>query len=141
MTWTTLTNTEANEIFEKANKLEELGELEAALKIRKQLAKDFPNSKLLLITLAKSLQELNKLDEAELYYKKTVKLAPKWELASLQLFHFLFDNEGGRWKEDRFDEAFDEMRRFQSISHSDDYVEIIREINDKCTKQEEKGSE
>ncbi|MEP3890076.1 MAG: hypothetical protein ABJN69_06385 [Hellea sp.] len=126
-----MTNLEVDELFDKANQLEELGDLEAALVIRKQLVTRLPDDKVLSITLAKALEDLNDLIGAEMYYKKTVKLAPKWELASLQLFHFLFDNYGGRWKKDRLDEAFDEMRRFQSISHCEDYVEIVREINEK----------
>lgn len=122
---------EADKLFRKASQLEEAGNPEDALAIRKQLAGEFPNSKLLILTLAKSLQNLGNLIEAEKYFKRAVKVAPKWELASLQLFHFYFDNKGTRWQIDRTDEAFDEMHRFQSISHCEDYVKIVREINEK----------
>ncbi|MBL4617920.1 MAG: tetratricopeptide repeat protein [Robiginitomaculum sp.] len=129
---------EADTIFQKALALEDAGNLHEALKLRKLLASNFPKVKIFLLTLAKSLKNLSQLDEAEKYYKRTVKIAPKWELASLQLFHFYWDNENILGV-DRKDDAFDEIRRFQSISHCDDYVEIVREINAKYDDVEKKG--
>jgi len=34
-------------------------------------------------------------------------------------------------EKNRRDEALDELRRYQSVSHSQDYIEIMRDINEK----------
>ena len=40
------------------------------------------------------------------------------------LFHSL-------WKNERQNEAMEELKRFQTISHSKDYAEIVKEINER----------
>jgi Zn/Cd-binding protein ZinT len=51
-----------------------------------------------------------------------VKLAPTSELYSLGLFHIF-------WSEGRQEDAFNEMKRFMAISDSEEYREIVTEIN------------
>ena len=131
----------ANKLFQQAHKLEDEGLWEDALKIRVDLVTSFPKSKTLTLTLANTLKEVGRLDDAEKYYQKAIELDPTSELASLHLFHFYWDDENKRWKKeqrlDQRDKAFDEIRRFQSISHCEDYVEIIRELNEKYGGDEE----
>ena len=45
-----------------------------------------------------------------------------WDMG---LFHTL-------WKLEKHVEALEEIKRFQSIADSEDYREIVREINEKC---------
>jgi len=117
--------------FNEAFFFDDLGEYEKALSIRKSLEKKFPKHKLLMIALGNSYENLRQLKKAESYYRKAVELYPKEELASKFLFHLLWDDDEEFWEETRRDEAFEEMHRFQSISHCEDYMEIVREINTK----------
>jgi len=114
--------TKANEAFNNALALEDSGEQKKALKIREALAAEFPFSKRLSITLAKSYKDLDRLEEAEEFYRKSVELAPDWELASLQLFYLL-------WDSDKKNEAMNELSRFQKIGNSDEYLAIVKRIN------------
>ena len=52
-------------------------------------------------------------------YKCAIKISPKSEHASLGLFHCL-------WDQGKTDEALEEMKRFMSISDSEDYREISK---------------
>jgi tetratricopeptide (TPR) repeat protein len=70
------------------------------------------------------LLKLQQVKKAIACFKKTIKLAPKSEMASLGLFHSL-------WKVRKQTEALEEMKRFQTISHSKDYDEILAEIKEK----------
>jgi tetratricopeptide (TPR) repeat protein len=60
------------------------------------------------------------------YFKKAVKLSPKTEMASLGLFHAL-------WDTDRIYEALEEIKRYQLLTNwkCRDYLEIMDEINAK----------
>jgi tetratricopeptide (TPR) repeat protein len=115
---------EANMAFRKAHQLEEAGEFEDALKIREELAIALPFSKKILLPLGKLYQILGKVEQAEVVFNDTIKHYPECELASKNLFHFL-------WNNDRRNEAMEELGRFQTISHSEDYMDIVREINEK----------
>ena len=64
------------------------------------------------------------LDEAICAFRRAVELALKLEAASLGLFHCL-------WELGRQEEAAEEIRRFMSVSDSEDYRKIIQEINEK----------
>ena len=60
------------------------------------------------------------------YFKRAVKLSPKTEMASLGLFHAL-------WDIDRIDDALEELKRFQLLTNwsSQDYLKIVNEIKEK----------
>jgi len=66
------------------------------------------------------------LNEAASAFEHAVELAPKLEAVSKGLFHCL-------WEMGQRDKALEEIKRFQSISDSKDYREIIREIIEKCS--------
>ena len=114
------------EKFSEAQKLCEAGDFAAELKLRIKLAESNPESSCHRAKLGLVYEELGELEPAEREYRKAVKLDPTWELASLGLFHIL-------WDQDRRDEAFEEMKRFQLISDwaSADYREIMKEIKEK----------
>ncbi len=69
--------------------------------------------------------ELGKPKKAIPCLEKAVRLSPRSELASLGLFHSL-------WQIGKQGEALEEMKRFQTVSHSKDYDEILAEILGKC---------
>ena len=115
-------NDEAARLFAEAIALEDSGRLEEALSLREALIQYSPNEEGFILSMAQSLAGLGRLDEAEHWYRKSIFIYPYSELSSLQLFHFLLNA-------DRTDDAFIEMKRFQSIAHSNDYAEFVRVIN------------
>ena len=59
-------------------------------------------------------------DEAIAAFHCAIRLAPKAEGVSLNLFHYL-------WRLGKKDEALEEVKRFMSIGDSKDYREIVKE--------------
>ena len=116
-----LPDEESVRLFENAYALEEQGQHDKALELRERLAQRYPKNERITIVVGRSLAFLGRVEEAESVYRKAIFMFPYSELASLQLFHFLWDTK-------RSDDAFNEMKRFQSISHSDDYLAIVKEI-------------
>lgn len=108
----------------EAQRLLNKGDFESELRVRKELAGMQGDRAIVWATLAESYAANGEKESAEKEYRKAVDMAPECELVSLCLFHFL-------WDHDRRVEALDEIKRFMSVSHSEDYVEIIREINEK----------
>jgi len=113
---------QASGLFRDAFALEEAGDWEGALPTRRELLAFLPSEEKFILALARNLSNLGRVTEAEEWYRKSIFIHPYSELSSLHLFHFL-------WGLEQTDDAFIEMKRFQSISHSDDYMEIVREIN------------
>ena len=112
----------ARRLFAEAIALEDAGRLEEALSLREALIQYSPSEEGFILSIAQSLAGLDRFDGAEHWYRKSIFIHPYSELSSLQLFHFLLNA-------DRIDDAFIEMKRFQSIAHSDDYAEFVRIIN------------
>ena len=111
--------------FKRASALYEEGNIKEALPILETLAKQRPDSGLLLATLANTYWDLNMLERAEQYFIKAVSAAPDVEKISLGYFHLL-------WELDKKGDAINEIQRFQEYSTlSDHYKEIAEEINEK----------
>ncbi len=113
-----------DELFSKAISLRDKGEYNLAKNIFLKIIgieKHEPSYYLILGQIEKNLGLLN---SAEQYFRKAVELLPDHELASRALFHAL-------WNQDKTEDALDEIRRFQSISDSEHYREIMAEINEK----------
>jgi len=110
--------------YEKALELRDAGKFQETFNILEPLLTKYSQNAGLIIIAADMSYELGNIEKAIELFKQTVSLKPKSETASLGLFHSL-------WKMKRFDEAFEEMKRFMSVSYSQDYVEIVREINRK----------
>ncbi len=68
-------------------------------------------------------REAGDWDKAVECFQRTVQLSPKSELASRGLFHTLM-------KLGRKDEAYNETRRFLSVSKSEEYEHLIKDINE-----------
>ena len=106
----------------RAVRLKESGQLEAAKNILIRLAEEKPESTAILAVLGDVYWDQGQLDDAVQTFRRAIVLSPTLEAVSLGLFHCL-------WKLGRRDEAIEEIKRFQMISDSQDYRDIIEEIN------------
>ena len=68
--------------------------------------------------------ELSRWKDAIMSFEKAARLSPRSEMASLGLFHSLWDAR-------RRKAAIAEMERFQKVAHSADYDEIAAELREK----------
>ena len=105
-----------------AQERSQLDDLQGTLKILKKLVEEIPDSAVLNATFANSLKAVNDIEPAIEHFQTAVKLAPTSELYSLGLFHLF-------WSQGRQDEAFNEMRRFETMSDSAEYKKIVAGIN------------
>ena len=115
---------ELKQEYSKAVKFKETGQLDAAKKLLIDLAEKDPKSPAILAVLGDVYWEMGILEEAVNTFKRAVELAPTLEAVSLGLFHCL-------WKLGRREDALVEIKRFQSVADSEDYREIVKEINEK----------
>jgi len=115
---------ELDEQFAEATKFQDTGQLESAKKLLLELEKKDPQSTRILAALGLVCYELSHMEEAVSVFQRAVEISPTLEGVSKGLFHSL-------WKLERQVEALEEIKRFQTISDSEDYREILREINEK----------
>ena len=108
----------------EANKLFDAGDFKSARRLYFDLADKDPQSIKILSGLGLTSMKMGLLEEAVGVFNRAVKLAPALEGVSKGLFHSL-------WDLGRRVEALEEIKRFQAISDSEDYREIVREINEK----------
>jgi len=95
-----------------------------AIKILKQLNKEFPNQPTILGMLGAIHFTLDDWANSLIYYDKAVILSPKSESASIGLFHSL-------WHHERFDEAFEEAKRYVKLNgFSKKYDFIMKELDE-----------
>ena len=107
--------------FDRALRLRDEGDLIGAIEIFEQLDKEHPNQSVILRMWASIYFHLEDWKKALPLYQRTALLSPKSELTSLGLFHSL-------WNVGKQDEAFAEIRRFLSISDSEEYRQLIKEM-------------
>lgn len=108
--------------FSEAVTLKEQGELGPARKILLELTEMDSKSPAIFAVLGDVCWDMKDHEAAVIFFKHATELSPTLEAVSLGLFHCL-------WKLDRRNEATEEVMRFQSVSDSKDYGEIVREIN------------
>jgi tetratricopeptide (TPR) repeat protein len=96
------------------------GDGRAAAEILERLASAYPDRPAILGMLGAIYRSLGEHERAVGYYQRTAALSPKSELASLSLFHSL-------WQVGRRDEAMDEMARFLTVAPSEEYNLLVRE--------------
>ena len=118
---------DARQKFKQAIQLREQGKFEEALSHLKELDSLAPKSINYLLTIGDIYLKLNRESNGLECFRRAIQIEPEHEMASLSLFHAL-------WDLDLTEEALAEIRRFQEVSHSDDYVEIIRELHDTWVK-------
>jgi len=109
-------------LLAKAIDLKDRGQFSEAAVLLTETVKQFPKSASAHGLLgAIYYSSLRQPKEAIPFLKRAVRLSPKSEMASLGLFH-------SYWNTDQQVEALEEMKRFQAVSHSQDYDEILAEI-------------
>lgn len=110
--------------YEEAVALIKTGDLDSARKKLLNLSVIDPTSTAIYAVLGKVYWDMHLLDEAVNAFRCGTKLNPTLEAVSLGLFHCL-------WELNKRKEALEEVERFMSVSDSEDYREIVREINEK----------
>jgi predicted Zn-dependent protease len=115
---------EVTKQFSEAGKFKQAGQFESAKKMLLDLQEKDPQSTAVLAVLGDVYWDMGLLEDAVGVFKRAIQLSPTLEAVSLGLFHCL-------WKLGRRVEALEEVKRFQCISNSEDYTEIVKEINEK----------
>jgi tetratricopeptide (TPR) repeat protein len=109
-------------LFKEAVKLRDSGKPEAAIdKLSEILNENRKSNAAVLGIMGNIYWNLKDFSNAFECYQKAVKLSPKSELASLGLFHTLWDM--GRERD-----AFEEAKRFLSLRESEEYLKLIEEM-------------
>ncbi len=114
---------EEESILDEGFRLKNLENYAEALNIFSSLESKHPNSSILNGIIASCYFFLEDYKGAEIYFKKTVALNEKSELASIGLFHSLRDQE-------KFKKALTEMTRFLSENEPINYKITIEELYD-----------
>jgi predicted Zn-dependent protease len=107
--------------FAKANPCRKKGDAHAAIKLLGELVAEFPERAAAYLVIGDIMWDAGKLPAASRAFRVATKLFPKLKIASLGLFHTL-------WEQSKTDAAFAEMKRFQSTSFCRGYEEIVDEI-------------
>jgi predicted Zn-dependent protease len=115
---------ESRTSFDEAVKLHEAGQLDRAREELLRLSGEDSGSAAIYATLGHVCWDMRRFGEAVTVFKHAVRLSPKFEGASLGLFHCL-------WEIGKHDEAMDELKRFQLVSDSKEYRQIVEQINEK----------
>ncbi len=116
--------------FNRALRLRDGGDWLGAATIFERLDAEHPNQAAILGMWSSIYFHLKDWERALPLYLQTVALSPKSELASLGLFHSL-------WNVGRQKEAFTEMRRFLSLRESEEYRQLIEEVCEEAEKRTE----
>jgi hypothetical protein len=125
MTAWTETETALLPLIDEAYRLREKGDLDAAARLCRQVIAQLDVADRRLLSAARlELGHLARLSQdheaARREFAEAVTASPRWELASLALFHSLLDLD--RWKE-----ALKELLRFVSLRDSAAYRELLSE--------------
>ena len=107
--------------YREAIRLRALGDHEGALRLLVPLIVSHPESPKLLGTIGSLLFLLDRLRDAWPYFQRVLALRPNNEIASLGLFHCLWDI-GDR------DGARRELVRFLSQNESQEYSQLLQEM-------------
>jgi tetratricopeptide (TPR) repeat protein len=84
---------ETKNTLSKAALLYKQGDVNEALKLLEDLVISNPDSSKINATLANTYLDLEIMDKALKHFIKATELDPKWEAASLGLFHFLWGQD------------------------------------------------
>jgi len=115
-----MTKTQELEMIE-GNRLFDAGKFKAAKKIYLDLVVKNSSSIRILTGLGFTCIKMGDFEEASEVFYRAVKLSPKLQGVSKGLFYSL-------WDLGKKVEALEEIKRFQSISHSDDYQKILKAL-------------
>jgi len=111
--------------IDSVNRLIEEENLEQALVKLQMLEQNGDHSAIVFAKLGEVYWELENLASAIPAFRRATELMPNSESLSLSLFHCL-------WEDGQQVEALGEAKRFTAIAPSDDYRQIVEEINAKA---------
>ncbi len=111
------------DLFDEALRLRDQGNLERATEILLGIAKRHPAVAATFGILGGIFNELGRFAEAEHYYRKATIRSPTSELAARGLFHSL-------WDQGKPDEAAAELRRYIQLCGSEEFEQIVKDIED-----------
>lgn len=110
--------------FNRALNLWHENKSDEAIRILKKLDKEFPNQPVIVKMIGAIYFSLEDWSNCIIYSEKNVALSPKSEHTSITFFHCL-------WNQERFDEAFEEAKRFIKLNgFSKEYALILEELNE-----------
>jgi tetratricopeptide (TPR) repeat protein len=108
-------------LINKGIQLLRTGKFDEAMEIFVLLDGKIPDSAVIKGLIGDTLSAAGNIKEAAKYYYVTVQLSPKSRLASLGLFHSL-------WDLGNIDDAIKEAIRFDFLNGNSEYVEILEEM-------------
>jgi tetratricopeptide (TPR) repeat protein len=112
-----------DDTFAAALALRKNGDLAGAIRLLVPLKEEHLQSAALYVTLGDLHKDLGQLEAALPYFQEATNIGPTSEVASLGLFHCL-------WAMDRRIAALDEIKRFLSVTTSEQYDEILAELTE-----------
>jgi predicted Zn-dependent protease len=107
--------------LDRGIKLHRARKVEEATELLERLAHDFPRSAAVAGYLGSVYFEQDEPATAAKWFRRAIRLSPKSELASLGLFHSL-------WNSNAAMEAVAEMRRFLRTADSPAYAKLLRDL-------------
>lgn len=113
-----------NTQVERAGVLRETGKTAEAMDLLTRLSEEEPQWPAASLVMGKILWDMGRLEDASVVFDRAIQASPKLEIASLGKFHTL-------WEAKRHEEALSEIRRFQNISFSSDYQDILENLQEK----------
>ena len=119
-----------DQLLKQAVLLRDHGNLQASLKILQRLLKMYPEDKAVLLVAGVYFWDYGPLADAEQTFRVATRLFPESGLASTSLFLVL-------WNLERFDNAFEEAKRFLSEYDYDLYLDILNEIAEPGVEEKE----
>lgn len=121
-------NTNFEDQLNQARQLLENGDKEQAHDALLNILQSDPHNKSALLIIGGYYFDEKKLPEAEMIFEQLILLEPGTGQFSIALFNVL-------WKQNRLDEAFEEIRRFMSVADKtaekqtiDQYIDITRQL-------------
>jgi tetratricopeptide (TPR) repeat protein len=109
------------EVIHKAVEFDENGDSAFALQVLSAVVEEFPGLALGHSYLAWVLSRVGRHREAIDHGRVAIQLSPESERGSILLFRVL-------WSAGESTQALDEMKRFMAIGHSDEYLSVMREL-------------
>lgn len=108
--------------FDRAIEMKNSGRIERTLALLRELLSELPENPGLHGMIAHAYREAGQMDRAITHFRISTLLNPNSEPGSLGLFHTL-------WDSGKTGAAIDEMKRYLSHHHSDEYTLLIDDLD------------
>lgn len=118
-----------DEVFDRAAEFKKIHDYEGSLSLLLPLLERWSTSAGFHMLVGDNYWKLGSFVTALSYFRKAVELDEKLELASLGVFHSLIQLGD-------ISAAITEANRFQAVSHSHDYEEILKKYREEAEREE-----